>query len=231
MQWITLIQHLAKHYPDVSLIAVSKYHDTQAMRRVLSCGVLFFGEARVNDASWKFEELADPTFEKHLIGHLQSRNVRQAVEIFDVIQTVDSLKLATKIDRIAGETWKTQRILIQVNLTGEKGKYGFRVPSSKYQIPNGDKEFGTWHSKFGITQVIDEIRQLQNLQLEWLMCMGQKGDAEITRKAFRELRTLVDQYELIHCSMGMSEDWQIAIEEGSTMVRIGRAIFDDQWNN
>ena len=60
------------------------------------------------------------------------------------------------------------------------------------------------------------------------MCMGQKGDAEITRKAFRELRTLVDQYELIHCSMGMSEDWQIAIEEGSTMVRIGRAIFDDQ---
>ncbi|MCX5667661.1 MAG: YggS family pyridoxal phosphate-dependent enzyme [Candidatus Omnitrophica bacterium] len=197
----------------VKLVCVAKEASLAEIEEVLALGVKDIGENRVQDALVKYRAIGGRAI-WHLIGHLQTNKVRDAVGISSLIHSVDSLRLAEAIDREAKRAGKVQDILIQVNTSGQV-------------------------SKFGISQ--DEVRLFfekavlyPNISILGLMTMAPEvEDPEETRPCFRSLRELRDElqnyqpstmnYEL---SMGMTNDFEIAIEEGSTMVRIGRAIFD-----
>ncbi len=173
---------------------------------------LLIGENRVQDAEGKFGELAGilppsafSSIEKHMIGTLQSNKAKKAVELFSCIQSVGSLSLAQKISRHAAESGKTMEIFIEVN-NGEKGKGGV-APS----------ELGS---------LISSVKKLPSISLARLMGMGIEGNAAATRSFFRLLRKEANERKLL-CSMGMSDDFEIAVEEGSDIVRIGSAIFKD----
>lgn len=173
---------------------------------------LLIGENRVQDAEEKFGELSSllppaafSKIEKHMIGTLQSNKAKRAVELFSCIQSVDSLALAEKISRHAAQAGKEIEIFIEVN-NGEKNKRGI-APSELQSLALA-------------------IRKLPGIRLAGLMGMGIEGDEKATRAFFRSLRMQASQRGLL-CSMGMSGDFEIAVEEGSDMVRIGSAVFGD----
>lgn len=212
MQTSDIPWYLAKSHPHVVLVAVTKKRPISAIIPLLSQGISHIGESYIQEAKPKFQKLSQLglyTYEKHFIGHLQSRKAYEAVELFDMIQSVDSIKLIEKIDQAAKEVEKKQRILLQLNLTWEPNKHGF--------IGNVDE----------LGEMIDFAQSRDHIILEWLMCMGKQDDKDATRSAFQKLRKLTTQLGLTHCSMGMSDDWEIALEEGSTMLRIGSALFGD----
>ncbi|MDW7733735.1 MAG: YggS family pyridoxal phosphate-dependent enzyme, partial [Methanolobus sp.] len=154
--------------------------------------------------------------ERHLIGHLQTNKVRKAVQLFDVIQSADSLKVVQEIDRKAAEIDRVQDIFLQVNIGEEPQKYGF-----------GLDEIG---------EVISYVRSLQNVQVKGLMCIPPFVSPEQARPYFRRMKSLFDEMQqknqdnidIQELSMGMSSDYMVAIEEGATMVRVGSAIFGDR---
>jgi len=183
---------------DVTLVAVSKTFPADRVTEAIAAGVTHIGENRVQEARDK-KPLVRGSARWHLIGHLQSNKAKDAVRIFDVIETVDSVDLAQKIAR-ASEA--ARDVLLQVNLGEESQKSGV--------APND------------VESMTREIRGISGVNLIGLMAIPPVGDA---RAHFRRLRALRDQIGLAQLSMGMSEDFEIAIEEGSTMVRIGRAIF------
>lgn len=168
------------------------------------------GENRVQDAGEKFTELEEilggndfSKIEKHMIGSLQSNKAKRAVELFSCIQSVDSPALAEKISRHAAQAGKEIRIFVEVN-SGEEKKGG--IPQSE------------------LSALAASVKKLPNIQLAGLMGMGIEGNADATRAFFRSLRKQASQRGLL-CSMGMSGDFEIAVEEGADMVRIGSAIF------
>ncbi|MEK7833577.1 MAG: YggS family pyridoxal phosphate-dependent enzyme, partial [Acidobacteriota bacterium] len=168
------------------------------------------GENRVQEAARKMTELAaivtEHKVEWHLIGHLQSNKARRAVELFSAIQSVDSFKLAERLDNFAGEFGKRLPIFIEVNLGGEQSKAG-ATPDE-------------------VLPLCERVAKLANLELKGLMAVPPFFDnAEQARPFFRRLRTLRDQAQLKELSMGMSNDFEVAIEEGATIVRIGTALF------
>ncbi len=196
----------------VKLVCVTKEATLQEIEEVLALGVKDIGENRVQDALFKYRSIGGRAT-WHLIGHLQTNKVSHAVRIFSLIHSVDSLRLIEAIDREAKKISKIQEILIQVNTSGEE-------------------------SKFGISQ--DEVRPFfekaalyPNIKIIGLMTMAPEGaDPEETRPCFRRLRELRDEIQsyqpsAVSCqlSMGMSSDFEVAIEEGSNLVRVGRAIF------
>jgi PLP dependent protein len=183
---------------EVTLVAVSKTFPADRVDAAIAAGVTHIGENRVQEARDK-KPLVRGSARWHLIGHLQSNKAKDAVRIFDVIETVDSVDLAQKIAR-ASEA--ARDVLLQVNLGEEAQKSGV--------APND------------VEAMARQIRGISGVNLIGLMAIPPVGDA---RAHFRRLRALRDQIGLAHLSMGMSEDFEIAIEEGSTMVRIGRAIF------
>jgi pyridoxal phosphate enzyme (YggS family) len=183
---------------DVTLVAVSKTFAADRVDEAIAAGVTHIGENRVQEARDKKPQVRSAA-RWHLIGHLQSNKAKDAVRIFDVIETVDSVELAQKIAR-ASET--ARDVLLQVNIGDEPQKSGV--------------------STADVQGVVQQIRGVQGINLIGLMAIPPIGDP---RKPFRRLREIRDQVGLEHLSMGMSEDFEIAIEEGSTMVRIGRAIF------
>ena len=183
---------------DVTLIAVSKTFGSDRVEEAIAAGVTHVGENRVQEARDK-KPLVRGKARWHLIGHLQSNKAKDAVKIFDVIETVDSVELAHKIAR-ASET--ARDVLMEVNIGSEPQKHGV-TPEN-------------------VENIVNEIRNISNINLIGLMAIPPVGDP---RTHFRRLRELRDRVGLAHLSMGMSEDFEIAIEEGSTMVRIGRAIF------
>ena len=183
---------------DVTLVAVSKTFAADRIDEAIAAGVTHIGENRVQEARDKKPRVRGSA-RWHLIGHLQSNKAKDAVHIFDVIETVDSVDLAQKIAR-ASDT--ARDVLLQVNVGEEPQKSG---------IAPADVE-----------KVAGEIRGIEGVRLIGLMAIPPIGDP---RPHFRMLREIRDQIGLQHLSMGMSEDFEIAIEEGSTMVRIGRAIF------
>jgi PLP dependent protein len=193
---------------DVTLIAVTKTEGEDAVRTAFDLGIRNFGENRVQEANRKIGYLfglqPQPTW--HMIGHLQSNKLKTALEIFDFIQSIDSTYLAQAINRrAAGKV----PVFLQVNLAGETTKSGF--------------------SLMGISQAFKEIVTLPNLEVKGLMTIApQVKDPEEVRPLFRKLRELRDSFRLEHLSMGMTDDFEIAIEEGATMVRIGRAIFGER---
>jgi len=194
----------------VSLVAVSKTVDEGRIREALAAGQNIFGENYLQEAKAKIEALG-PGAGWHFIGHLQSNKAKAAVALFEMIHGADSLKLAQALDAAAAQRGKVQDILIQVNLAGEESKSG-AAPEA-------------------IPELFREISRLPHLRVVGLMTMPPFLDPEAVRPYFRALRDLRDRLlqldlgPLPELSMGMSGDFEAAVEEGATLVRVGTAIF------
>jgi pyridoxal phosphate enzyme (YggS family) len=196
--------------PDqVTLIAVTKVFPAGAIRAAYNAGIRHFGENYVQEFERKLPELGElPGARFHLIGHLQSNKARRAAQIFDVVQTVDSVRLARRLDEAAAALKPGARlpVMIEVKLSPEETKSG--VPP---------EELGT---------LVAFVRGCAHLELTGLMTMPPfSDDPEQSRPYFRRLRELAAAYELPQLSMGMSQDFEVAVEEGATHVRIGTALF------
>ncbi|OGW53605.1 MAG: YggS family pyridoxal phosphate enzyme [Nitrospirae bacterium RBG_13_43_8] len=201
---------------DVKLIAVTKTVDTERIKEAIDWGLRIFGESRVQEAKEKSSNLksqiSNSRIEWHLIGHLQKNKAKTAVQLFDLIHSVDSTGLAEELNNHAEKAGKIQRVLIQVKLSEEETKHGA--------------------GKEDVINLIDAVMKMKNLKLEGLMTMSPYFDnPEMARPYFRELRELRDNakrlgYKLPELSMGMTNDFEIAVEEGATMVRIGTGIFE-----
>ncbi len=188
----------------VTLIAVTKTFPATDVEHALAAGITNVGENKVQEARDKKPAVSGEA-RWHLIGHLQSNKAKDAVRLFDVIQTVDSIDLASRIARIASEAGKLQDVMLQVNVGGEDQKSGAGLREA--------------------TEIASAIRELPSLNLRGLMTIPPLGEAEEMRPYFRELRTMRDDLGLEHLSMGMTDDFEVAIEEGATIIRVGRAIF------
>jgi pyridoxal phosphate enzyme (YggS family) len=212
---ITRAAERASRTPDgVTLVAVSKTFPPEAVREAFAAGVRTFGENRVQEAEAKIGTLAglrEEGVQWHLLGHLQSNKARKAQGLFDMIESVDSVELARRLARAASEEGRTLRVLMQVDLAGEESKYG---------VPDADAR-----------SALAEMKGLEGLRVEGLMTLPPYLEAEEVRPYFRRLRHLRDEAldegllaggEL---SMGMSHDFETAVEEGATLVRVGTAIF------
>ena len=193
---------------DIKLVAVTKAIDARAIRAAFNCGIADFGENRVQEAEDKIAELTDlkPHVTWHMIGHLQSNKVKMVTGLFDIIHSIDSMRLATMLSH---QTQKELPILLQVNVSEEAAKTGLMMNQ--------------------VTKAVEEISRLPNLKMIGLMTIAPlTDDPEEVRPIFRRLRQLRDCLELKHLSMGMTDDFEVAIEEGATIIRIGRAIFGDR---
>jgi pyridoxal phosphate enzyme (YggS family) len=198
----------------VELLAVSKTHPPEVIRQAVEAGQLLFGENRVQEAKAKIPDLP-ARLRWHLIGHLQSNKIRQALPLFEMIHGVDSVELLDEIQRIAGDLGLFPRVLLQVNVSGESSKFGFTPERLLSQV--------------------DRIFRADRVEVEGLMTIPPlASNPENSRKYFVELRQLRDrlesefQFPLPHLSMGMSGDYRIAVEEGATLVRVGTAIFGER---
>lgn len=216
----------AKRNPDdITLVAVSKKKPVEAISAAIEAGLLHFGENRVEEAESKIPLInaqaeVKPTW--HMIGHIQSRKAKVIVPLFDMVQSVDRLKIAHKLSELAQAADKILPVLIEVNISGEAAKDGFDV--SNWQSKAEQKE-RFW-------QEMQIMLSLPNLEIRGLMTMAPFYDeVERTRPVFAGLAELQKALRtdfgivLADLSMGMSNDYSIAIEEGATIVRIGRAIF------
>ncbi len=195
----------------VKLVAVSKTFPAEAVQSAYDAGQRLFGENKVQDLAFKNAAL-EKDIEWHMIGHLQSNKARLAVENADYIHAVDSLKLLKRIDRIAGELGRSPKVLLEINVSGEESKFGTDVKS--------------------VVELAQAAARCENITVVGLMTMAPFGVPEDElRFVFSSLRKLRDDLqnklglELPELSMGMSGDFEIAIEEGATMVRIGTSIF------
>jgi len=185
---------------NVDLVAATKYVGADKINEAIDNGIKIIGENRIQDAIRKFEETRP--VQKHFIGHLQTNKIKLAVKYFDCIQTVDSLKLAEEINK---RTTKTIPVFIQINISGEEQKHG---------INPGDE--GAFY---------DHLIKFEKIDVSGLMGMPPFIEAEETRIYYKKMRKISDELKLKHLSMGMSNDFEVAIEEGSTMVRVGSKIF------
>lgn len=205
---------------DVTLVAVSKTFPSELIHEAYTAGIRLFGENRVQEfsgKSWDLHDLGDA--EWHLIGHLQTNKAARAVELFTAIDSVDSVKLAEKLDALAGRMRKTLSILIEINVGGEEAKTGIAPGSQELQ------------------QILLAAPRWKNLTLRGLMTVPPYNeDPEGARPYFRQLREIRDEIAARRLpgvsvdvlSMGMSHDFEVAIEEGSTCVRVGTAIFGER---
>lgn len=198
---------------DITLVCVTKIIPAELMKEAITAGVRVIGENRVEEAKIKRAQLPE-VIHWQMIGHLQCRKVRDAVAIFELIHSVDSVKLAEEIDKRARAINKIQDILLEVNVSAEQAKYGL-TPSA-------------------VDECLAAIARLPNVRVRGLMTMAPLvDDPEMTRPVFRGLRELKEKIiarkitgvQMKYLSMGMSQDYCVAIEEGANMVRIGSAIF------
>jgi len=199
---------------DVRLIAVSKTMPAEAVRQAYAAGLREFGENRVQEAAAKRKELEDLDATWHLIGHLQSNKARQACQLFSWIQSVDSLPIAQRIDRFATGLGHRLPVLIEVHLGDEASKFGVEEAE--------------------LVRLVEQVGALESLELRGLMVLPPFfDDPQDVRPYFRLLRELAARIEarnlpgaqMRELSMGMSHDFEIAIEEGATIVRVGTALF------
>ncbi len=201
---------------DVRLVAVTKTVEKGRIIEAIAAGVTCIGENRVQEAERKFGPDLPPV-EKHLVGHLQTNKVARALELFDVIESVDSVRLAREISRRAEAAGHRVDVLVEVNTSGEESKYGLEPDDT--------------------VEAVSEMADLCGLRVVGLMTVGAfLPDPEDVRPCFRALRGLRDAIEeavipgvaMDHLSMGMTNDFEVAIEEGATIVRVGRAIFGER---
>ena len=198
-----------------NIIAVTKYYGLEAITDAYGAGLRDFGESRANDAIQKIENLPDEIRKNskfHFIGHLQTNKVDRVVKHFDYIQSVDSIKVASAISESAGRINKVQKILLQINISGEVQKFGF----SERELYDNFKE----------------LLKLPNLKIDGFMCMAPLGASEeeldkVFKKAGQIKSELNKKYslDLKELSMGMSDDYERAVANGATMIRLGRILF------
>ncbi|MBN1135476.1 MAG: YggS family pyridoxal phosphate-dependent enzyme [Anaerolineae bacterium] len=207
---------------EITLVAVSKGQPISTIHAAYDLGLRHLGENRADEAALKTGDLpTDITW--HMIGHVQSRQARQVASLFDTVHSVDSAKLARRLSRFCGEQGKRLPILLEINVSGEASKYGFAAD----QWPGDDVQRET------LLAAIQEIATLPDIEIQGLMAMAPiVADAEQARPVFARLRRMRDELAAIfpqvtwrHLSMGMTDDFEAAIEEGATLVRVGRAIF------
>jgi PLP dependent protein len=196
---------------DITLVAVTKFHNLDELEALKSCGITIFGESRVQEAKTKVGLIDGITW--HLVGHLQTNKAKNAVKMFSFIHSIDSVHLAEELDKRCENEKKIMPICLEINIASEEAKYGIRSDDC--------------------LEIIKQVVSLPHLKLEGLMTMAPfVEDAEIIRRSFRGLRELRDRINdsgiatLPHLSMGMTHDYEIAIEEGATILRIGSAIFN-----
>jgi PLP dependent protein len=198
----------------VTLVAVTKNQPPDRVRAAADLGLTVFGENRVQEAKVKMG-LCPSQLQWHMIGHLQSNKCRDAVHFFQMIQSVDSLSLAQEINKWAEKSAKRLPVLLEANLAGESSKFGYQPE--------------------GLLAELTAINALPRIEIHGLMTMAPwTTEPEKTRPVFRRLRELKDQCQqvlgapLSHLSMGMSGDFEVAVEEGATLVRIGTALFGER---
>jgi pyridoxal phosphate enzyme (YggS family) len=213
------IAQVRQHLPaSVKLIAVTKQVPALAMREAYNAGVRDFGESRIQEAASKQEQLQDlPDITWHLIGTLQSNKAKKALEQFQWIHSVDSLKLAQRLDRLAEQVSCQPQVCLQVKLLSDPNKSGWSVPELLNDLP--------------------ELNQCSNLKIQGLMTIPPFGlnDSEIL-SVFERTRKLADKIKqqnwshikMQQLSMGMSEDYKLAVQAGATMVRLGRILFGER---
>jgi len=198
----------------IKLVCVTKEASLNNILEAIKGGIRDIGENRVQDAVIKYNRLKESNISWHMIGHLQRNKVKDALKIFGLIHSVDSLKLAIEINKEAVKQGKVVDVLAQVNTSGEASKFGIRPGE--------------------VLKLVEEITALSNVKLLGLMAMAPMAErSEESRpyykklkKIFDEINTKIPALKMKYLSMGMSQDFEIAIEEGANIVRIGRAIFD-----
>ena len=207
----TAAEKAGRNRKDIQLVAVSKTHLAESVHAAFDAGQVLFGESRVQEARAKIP-LLPSSLRWHFIGHLQKNKIRHALPFFELLQSIDSLALAQDVDRIAGENGLRPHVLLEVNVAGEGSKFGFQPDALRAQL--------------------EALLQLSRLTIEGLMTIPPLApEAESSRKYFaalRELRDVLEREFRVHLpqlSMGMSDDFPVAIEEGATLVRVGTAIF------
>jgi len=198
---------------DITLMAVTKNHGIESVLQASAVGITCFGENRVQEANSKYQDIPEAEY-LHLIGHLQSNKAAKAAELFSWIDSVDSIKLMKKINYSAEKIDKTIQILFEINGSGESSKFGFE-------------------SEAEVFSAIEISRELPHICVRGFMTMGPLGsDENSVRKVFKNLKKTFDKaksrftdLQIDTLSMGMSGDWVIAVEEGSTLIRVGTTIF------
>jgi pyridoxal phosphate enzyme (YggS family) len=210
------IESIRQQLPaSVRLIAVSKQVSAEFVREAYNCGVRDFGESRIQEAAEKQSQLQDlPEINWHLIGHLQANKAAKALEQFQWIHSLDSLKLATRLSRLAGEMSCSPQVCLQVKILPDPDKYGWSVPE--------------------LLADLRELDECQHLKIQGLMTIPPLGldDSQILEffNSTRELADKINQQNLQHIqmqqlSMGMSGDYHLAIQAGATMIRLGQTLF------
>lgn len=199
---------------EIKLVAVSKTATIEQIKEAINAGVKIIGENKVHEAKEKYHILT-ADIEWHLVGHLQTNKAKYAVEIFDLIHSVDSIKLAKEIDKRSMQFGKTTNVLVEVNVSEEKSKYGIKPEE--------------------VEPFLKEISEFSRIRVRGLMTIAPiiEEDKEEVRPYFRKLRELseeiksknINNLKMDYLSMGMTDDFEVAIEEGANMVRIGRGIF------
>jgi pyridoxal phosphate enzyme (YggS family) len=207
-----------RHPGDIKLIAVTKGVSPGRIMEAVNAGQRIFGESRVQEADKKISNLksqiSDTEIEWHMIGHLQRNKAKEAVRLFDLIHSIDSLRLMEALNKEAGRAGKAQRVLVEVKLSTEEAKHGIEKDELMALIKAGEG--------------------MENIKIDGLMTIPPYSDKpEDARPYYGELRELRDSldkdgYSLPELSMGMTADFEVAIEEGSTMVRVGTAIFGER---
>ena len=201
-------QRAGRDPSSVTLVAISKGQPVEAVRAAYAAGLRQFGENRIQEAVPKIEAAKGAGVEAtwHLVGHLQSNKAKAAAAAFDVIHSVDSARLLARLD---GAAPAPRDVLLQVNIAAEPQKQGV-APEE-------------------VEALVDTAREAANLRLRGFMTIAPMvADPEEVRPVFRDLRELADRFALTELSMGMTDDFEVAIEEGATLVRVGRAIFGER---
>jgi PLP dependent protein len=208
-------ERVGRHSDEVKLVAVSKTHPAQAVREAIAVGCTVFGENKVQEAGDKIAEIGRNAAEWHLIGHLQSNKARKAVQLFDVIHSLDSVELAERLERVCKEENRSElKVFAQVDLAGEETKSGV--------------------AEDHLAAMVEFLQKCERLKFSGLMILPPYfDDPEAARPFFVRLREIRDRLASQgafatadgELSMGMSHDFEVAIEEGATIVRVGTAIF------
>jgi pyridoxal phosphate enzyme (YggS family) len=216
---------------DVTLVAVSKTQPAEAVVSAFRLGLRHFGENRVEEAEEKIplvrsalsDEATASSLTWHMVGHLQSRKAGTAAGLFQMLHSLDSVKLARKLSRLCVESGRVMPVLLETNVSGEQSKYGFSYH------PGIDEP----EQLSALLAAVEQMLGLPGIEVHGLMTMAPiVSDPEQARPVFRRLRSLRDEFagrfpdgDWRHLSMGMTDDFEVAVEEGATIVRVGRAIF------
>ena len=199
---------------EIELVAITKTHPVEKVREAIEAGQTLFGESRAQEARAKIPELPS-NIRWHFVGHLQKNKIRHALPLFELFHGIDSFALAQEINRVAADEGMHPRVLLEVNVAGEGSKFGFSPDKLREQM--------------------EELLALPRLSILGLMCIPPIAEeAEASRKYFVQLRKLRDRLQiefrvdLAQLSMGMTQDYPVAVEEGATLVRVGTAIFGER---